>query len=411
MVLRQNVCGRGRRFSHLLSIMAGAAFCSPASALNGDVITPYADYALSYEDNLLRLHDSATAKATLGTDNMSDTVRRATAGLRFDKELGRQHLSANIGVNRTNYDRYRQLENTGKDLFANWNWQLGNNFSGNLGVSYLEGLTPYEDFRALEPNIRRQQRNNVDAAWRLHPNWRVVGAYSRYVLTYDLDAQRANNRTLDTTEFGVDYLARTNSTIGLQARHTRGGYPNSETLGSLFADNSYDQNEFKAKVDWRVTGKSRIQFVGGWVQRKHDAFPTRDFNGVNARLIGDSAVTGKVGVALNAWREIGAVDDLAANYALTHGLSLTSNWNVSPKVHVDGAIRIEERDYNGVTALAGLAPSDRSDRYRKLTLGVTYQPSRHVQVAASVFHDILNSNITQLGYRANGVQVNARYEF
>jgi exopolysaccharide biosynthesis operon protein EpsL len=411
MALHQNAGRSSRRTLCLLHILMGTVSSIPAFAATGEVVTAFVDYAWSYEDNLLRLHDHAAARATLGTENMSDTVTRATAGLRFDKALSRQHMTANLSLNRAHYGRYRQLDNTGKDLFANWNWQLGNNLSGNWGASYKEGLAPYEDFHTLEHNVRRQRRQFVDAAWHFHPSWRVLGAYSRYVLAYDLDVQRVNDRTRDTTEVGVDYLANSNSTIGLQARHIRSGYPHHESLGLLVGDNSYDQNEFKGKLDWRVTGKSRVQFLGGWVQRRHDAFPARNFNGANARLIGESALTGKVGIALNAWREIGAVDDMAANYALTHGVSVASSWNLSPKARIDGAVKIEQRAYNGITALAGLTPSERSDRYCKVTLGVTYQPSRHLQIATSVFRDILHSNVTPLGFRANGVQVNARYEF
>lgn len=79
-------------------------------------------------------------------------------------------------------------------------------------------------------------------------------------------------------------------------------------------------------------------------------------------------------------------------------------------MQINVSLKVEKRDYNDVAALAGLSPSDLSDCYRKVTLGINDLPFHHFQVAASIFFDILDSNITQSGYRANDKQSNARYE-
>lgn len=404
-----------------LSIISSALFSVSAFAAMGDgsipnIVTPYANYTLFYEDNLLRFYDSAAAKATQGSNQMSDTVRRAAGGFRFDKQISLQHFTADISLNRSSFDHFRQFDNTGEDLLANWNWHLGNNLEGNASTNYSASLTPFDSFRTsqnnvqLQGNVRRQWTNSLDAAWRLGADWRVRGAVSRYQLSYDLTALRGSDQTQNTTELGLDYLAPSSSTIGVQLRHLRGGCPDSDCHGSVLGAN-YIQNEFKGKVDWQVTGKSRIQFLGGWVQRTYDTFSTENFNGANARFVGNLSATGKIGLTLNVWREISAVADLTANYALVRGVNLTAGWDVASKVRIDSSYNLEQRDYNGVAVIRGVTPSTRSDSDRRASVAVTYLPYSHLQVSAAIFHETLSSTITQLGFKANGAHVSAHYEF
>ncbi|HEY6774526.1 MAG TPA: hypothetical protein VI140_11175, partial [Oxalicibacterium sp.] len=118
----------------ILLLAAGALACTPTFAAEGDVFTPYASYGIYYDANLLRNPDY------LGRD--SDRWQRAAVGIKMDKDIGRQELTADLSANHSDYDRFTQFDNTGKELQANWKWAYGNYFSGNLGTSYSEALTP-----------------------------------------------------------------------------------------------------------------------------------------------------------------------------------------------------------------------------------------------------------------------------
>ncbi len=381
---------------HRLLFAAGALSCVPALALEGDTFTPYVSYGINYDANLLRQPDSQGKE--------SDRWTRAAVGVKMDKEIGRQELTADLSANHSDYDRFNQFDNTGKELLANWKWVLGNQFSGNVGTSYSEALTPFEDYRSLEPNIRTQTKNYADASWRLHPSWQLNAGYSRYDLRYDLESQQPSERNLDIFETGIDYLARSGNKVGVVLRHIDGEYPFSPI-------NTYGQNEVKAKVDWQVTGKTFIQFLGGWSKREYDVNPQRDSSLPSARVTAYWKATNKTAVSLGAWREIGATDDLAANYARNQGVSLASTWDATNKISVDGLIMTEKRDYNGVSVIAGLAPLDRADRYHNAVFGVTYKPTRHWRIRASVFTSKLDSNIASESYSTDGILLNTRYEF
>lgn len=392
----------------------GVVSCLPAFAAEDDVFRPYVGYSFAYDENVLGIPDGANPS---GAD-LSDTSRRAEAGLAINKRISQQVLSAKLNLSHVTYDRLRQLDNDGKDFLVNWNWHVGEHVEGNLGASYVqglshyvEGLTPLANLSSQERNLRTQRREFFDGSWRLHPSWRVRAGLSRDSVHYDLDTQKAGDRTEDMSELGLDYLAHSGSTFGVQLRHTRGNLPNPQQIDSLVVDNSYDQNEVKAKINWLLTGKTQLQFLGGYVQRKHDFFSQRDYSGLNARLIANWQATGKTAVTLSGWREIGALDDLTASYTLNQGLSAGATWNMTSTLQLDGLLKHETSDYNGTAVISPLVPADRKDTFRTASVKLTYRPTAHLQLAASAHKKNRDSTLNGNSYPDNGVMLSSRYEF
>ena len=377
---------------------------------NNQVVTPYAQYTITYDDNLLRLHDEEQAQALLGTSKMSDTYGTAVGGIRIDKTISRQRFLIDASLNRTTYDHFSQFNNDGKDLKSSWSWAAGPLLSGDIGYNYSQALTPFQNFRVFERNIRTQQSKYVSANLRMHPDWLLRSQFTRFSLDYGLPSQQINTFTQNIAELGLDYTARSGSVAGLQLRHTNGDYPNSTEFDGMLLNNSFKQDELKAKVLWLYSGKTRLQFLGGYVQRERQTGHV-NYSGFNARLVGDWAATGKTSFTANLWREIGGLSDVDANYALTTGASLAGTLQSSDKLRFDGLLDYERRNYNGAVVIPGLTPSGRQDRYARATLSATYYTTDSLSFLFSVFHEKLQSNIDNFGYVSNGVLLTTRYEF
>src|SRR5690606_25127938 len=105
---------------------------------------------------------------------------------------------------------------------------------------------------------RTQRRTFIDGGWRFHPSWRVRAAFSRDGLDYE-EIPSAKLR-IDASEVGIDYLARSQNRAGLLLRHSVGEYPNADSVAS----SNYTQDEIKANVLWQLTGKTGLEFLGGW---------------------------------------------------------------------------------------------------------------------------------------------------
>ena len=397
----------------LAPILLGiAVLCSGrAQAEQGDVIRPYVGFLVAHDDNLFHLNSPEQGQQYLGSSSLADTYRRMSAGVDIDKTVSQQRVVASLNLNRTQFSHYRQLDYDGKDLSAKLLWHLGTHIDGTVGTSYAETLTPFAEFRTQERNLRTQRHDFADAGWRFHPSGRVRASVSRDRLDYALDSQRANDRNLTAEEIGLDYLAADANSVGVQLGHSTGAYRFTELIGPVAVANDYSQSEIKAKVDWMFSCKTRMQFLGGWVERKHQAFTDRDYRGLNARLIGTLQATGKIGLVGNLWHEIGAVDDLTASYSVNNGVSLDANYSATSKIQVSASGRLEQRSFSGTAALPILQLSTRHSQYRYMSLGATYLPTRNWQITVIGYHDQDASSNNVLSYHANGLTMNARYEF
>ena len=374
-----------------------------------NAITPYAGLGIGYDDNVLRLPNAAAAQA-MGVGGLSDTTRREQFGLALDQTISQQHLTANVNVTNVDYDRFVQLDHLDKNLAANWNWHVGNHVEGNVGLTYSQGLTPFVDFHLLAPNIRTQANEFMDASWLFHPNWRVRAGLVHSDLWYDLASQTPGNNTQDQTELGLDYLADSGSTAGLQLRHTRADFPNPEQVGGLSVFNGYEQNELKAKIDWLLTGKTRLHFLGGWVSRTQDDYSIRNFSGMNSRVSADWSPTGQIDLTAAIWREIGAVDDLSDVYSLNRGTSLASSWKYSEKIRLVAQIKYEKRDFSQSTDGGALGP-DTSDVLRNAALTMVYNPTKQWEFQLSGTRSTQTLTSSPGGFVSNALMLNTRYAF
>ena len=389
-----------------LLVCAGVVASASASAGPNDPLHVYGGLGYSYDDNLLRVADGEPA-----FDNTrGDSTRQATVGLIFEKQYSRQRILAQAKLTKVQFGHFRQLDYDGKDFLSTLTWQLGNQLSGHTGVAYNQVLAPYNDFSTDQRNLRTVKRYFIDGNWRFHPSWQVRAGFSSDKIEYDLLTQRFNNRKEDGIETGIDYIAKSSSTVGLQFRQLKGKYPVLRPYGTILVDDGFTQDEAKLKVNWLVSGVTQLQFLGGWVRREHAYFVARDASGANGRLTMTWSPRPKVSLTAAAWREFTAVESNLASYSLSKGTSLQAAYALSDRIRIDGQMRYENRNFDGAVINTNI---DFADRNHYATLGLTYSPAPTVQLAVSTFHDD-RSGISVFGksnYKANGFSVNVNAQF
>lgn len=373
--------------------------------------SPYAGYGINYDSNLLGLQNAAAAE-TLGIgSNLSDFTRRLQVGVALDQTLSQQHLTANINLANVNYDRFTQLDHMDKNAAANLNWHAGPHVEGNAGIGYSQGLTPFINFHLLERNLRTQESAYVDGSWLFHPSWRVRAGLVENKLFYDLASQQYGNHTQTQTEQGIDYLAASGSTIGLQLRQLHDNYPNPELDTGSPIYNSYNQNEIKAKVDWLLTEKTRLHLLSGWVNRKQDAVSVKDYSGLNSRISADWLPTAKINATVSAWREIGTVDDLSTIYSLNHGASIATTWDATEKLQLVAQYVYQKMDFSESMQANFPGSPNQNDVLRNEALTLIYHTTTHWKVQLSATHSTQVLINAPGGYANNGVALTARYEY
>ena len=390
-----------------LLVSSGTLFSTPATAAISDTISPFIATSYSYDDNLFRLEDNAVGFQ----GQRSDTSRQVQAGFLVNRPIGRQVLTGQAKWSRVYFDHFNQLDYSGKDYLADLEWHIANHLEGHVGAGYTQTLTPFSDLRTTDRNLRTIRREYANGAWRFHPSWRIRAGYTRERYEYDAIAQKFSDRNEDAFEFGADYLAPSDSRIGVQLRHLKGRYPNRSRFAFAGIEQGYEQDEVKANVYWALSGVTQIQLLGGWVKRKNQIFSGRDSSGANGRVVVFWSPLGKVRFTGSLWHEFAAVENSLLSSSLNNGASVAATWDISSKVRMDTQLRREKRDFSAASGL--VLPGDVSDTTRTGSLGLTYLPRPNIQLGLSLFQDVRSGApiINTGSYHAKGISFNASAQF
>ncbi|WP_332847825.1 XrtB/PEP-CTERM-associated polysaccharide biosynthesis outer membrane protein EpsL [Massilia sp. S19_KUP03_FR1] len=392
-------------YSPLLLALAASGL---ARAAADDGLQLNAGLGWQHDDNLLRVPDNDP-----GYDGQrADSWRQLDLGATFDHLYGRQRIQASVQLSRVNFDHFSQLDYHGKDARATWFWQLGSQFEGKLGATYVELLAPYTDLRTSARNLRVQHSHFFDGAWRMHPRWRARVGYQEDRYSYELTSQRPNNRREQALEAGLDYLPPGGSEIGVMVRRLEGRYVYLRPFALALDD--FAQDEYRVRVNWLASAKTTVKLLAGWTARTQDAFGPGRVSGVTGRLSVAYAPTAKTSVDAAIWRDFAPIESSVVSYTLNRGASVAVGWQASAKVRVDASSAFEQRDYSARNALpAALARIDLDDTLRSTALNLRYTPSRKVQIGVNLSKQV-RSGSRALGigaFSSTSVGINAGFVF
>jgi exopolysaccharide biosynthesis operon protein EpsL len=389
-----------------LALLILSAFAAmPAGAGPNDALHVYAGAAYGHDDNLLRVPENQP-----GFDNTkADSWWTREGGLIFDKMYSRQRITLIGKLSKTSFDHFKQLDYDGKDLQANWKWQLGNHLEGKVGTSYQQVLAPYTDFSSSERNLRTTRSHFAEGAWRFHSAWRVRAGFQRDKYEYEATSNRYNNRTEDASELELDYLARSESTVGLVARHVKGKYPYPRPIGPNTFNDSFDQDELKARVKWLVSGSTTIDALVGYTRREQPSFGAGKTSGAAGKITATYQPRGKMTYKAAVWRDFAPLESTLVSYTLNNGASVGAQWDATAKITVNADAVVERRNYNARDNLQG----DLRDSIRTYTMRATWMPRPTIQVQAGLAHQERDGSVT-LGtgsYKSNSFTLNANAQF
>ena len=391
-----------------LALLVLSAFATiPAGAGPNDALHVYGGVAYGHDDNLLRIPDGQPA-----FDNTrGDSWWTREGGLIFDKMYSRQRITLVAKLSKTNFDHFKQLDYDGKDLQANWAWQLGNHLEGKVGYSMQQVLAPYTDFSSTERNLRRTRSSYAEGAWRFHSAWRVRTGFQRDKYTYEALSNRFNNRTEDATEVELDYLPRSGSTVGLVARRVKGKYPFPRPIGPFTFNDSFTQDELKARVKWLASGSTTLDALVGYTRRDQASFGEGKTSGVAGKINATYQPRGKMTYKASVWRDFAPLESTVVSYTLNKGASLGAQWDATAKISVNADAIYERRNYSARRDFAG--SDDLRDSVRTAALRATWHPRPMIQLQAGVAHQERSGSVV-LGtgsFKSNSVTLTANAQF
>jgi exopolysaccharide biosynthesis operon protein EpsL len=403
LVMRNHTC-------KTLSI-GGLLFFSLASSAEGIVdIKPYASASISHDDNIFRFSSPEQAKAVLGSDDASDTVKQVDVGVAVNLRLSRQLVTAATSVNESTYSRFQNLNNTGNANSLRWSWRIGNDVYGELSTSKSEAIAGFNETRSQSKNLRTSSRQLASINWNLQPDWTLSANREHVKLDNALESSNVYDREDDIYESSIRYHNLSGTVLGLSYRVADSMYPNRTGFTQSIFGNESTQKDIIVSAAWVPTAKTRVTTRVSRVSLDRKDSSQRDFNGFSQRWNLDESLTSKTSVNLTAYQEVSPVEDVLSTYVKIKGWSINPIWDATDKIRVRSSFGHEARTYLGSAGIS-FNNIERYDESKLFNLSLTYAPTLRSLVQLQYQGEKRTSNTGNQGYQFNNLNLSLRYDY
>jgi exopolysaccharide biosynthesis operon protein EpsL len=391
--------------------IGGLLFFSLASSAEGIVdIKPYASASISHDDNIFRFSSPEQAKAVLGSDDASDTVKQVDVGVAVNLRLSRQLVTAATSVNESTYSRFQNLNNTGNANSLRWSWRIGNDVYGELSTSKSEAIAGFNETRSQSKNLRTSSRQLASINWNLQPDWTLSANREHVKLDNALESSNVYDREDDIYESSIRYHNLSGTVLGLSYRVADSMYPNRTGFTQSIFGNESTQKDIIVSAAWVPTAKTRVTTRVSRVSLDRKDSSQRDFNGFSQRWNLDESLTSKTSVNLTAYQEVSPVEDVLSTYVKIKGWSINPIWDATDKIRVRSSFGYEARTYLGSAGIS-FNNIERYDESKLFNLSLTYAHTLRSLVQLQYQGEKRTSNTGNQGYQFNNVNLTLRYDY
>jgi exopolysaccharide biosynthesis operon protein EpsL len=379
-----------------LSLFLAALASSPAWCLESDRIRPSAGLSYGYNSNIYYLDDRSTGGTLLRNGQRGERTLGLQGGLDVDHYVSRQSFTLRSQATQTRHSTYDNLDYLAYNARATWNWVAGERWDGDAGLELNQVASNLYDFANIdrsERNLRNQHLWFASAMLRMSPDWKLRGAV-RYS---DVGNSLARFSTLNLQEWTYEagsrfYSKGTDDFVGINLRVADGRLPNRTVAAGATIDNAYRQYTLEGVVDYQLSGLTRLSGNLGYTSREYQQLSQRNFDGFTGRLSAVHTVSSKTSLNAAIFRQIGAWEDLTANFVLTQGVSLTATQAISDKLAGQVGYSYRTRAFLGEPNFVLTATPTREDSFNSLSLSLTWRPTRLSQVVGAVSRDTRSAN-------------------
>lgn len=396
------------KFGALSVVIAGIIPSNYACAAL-DKFDPYAYVLANYDSNVFRLAGDQEAIAVIGDENRDDLIMHYGAGLSADLKLSRQHLVADVLVERADYDEFDELNHTMVDSRVGWQWQVGNLWSGTLGYRYQDQLSSFNEQLVPQKDMRTTNTYSLSAGYQLHPDWKLVAGADYKDASYE--ERKRLDREKTSALFEIQYKNTLNTTVGIRGRFSENKLGDVLVLGAP-ASGDYNETEISGVIYWQGSGKSALEARLGYTDLSYDELNQRDFQGTTGRLTYFWEISGKTQINVAAWQETSSLSDEVRDYVLSTGFSLAPTWSITRKVRLIGNVSFVNDDFKAENDLSGsLGTPKREDDTWLYSIGIRWTPIQNLQTLLLYQYEDRDSTINNRDFTDEQVRAKLQYTF
>jgi exopolysaccharide biosynthesis operon protein EpsL len=373
-------------------------------------VQPYVSANVNYDDNIYRFSSPSEARRLLGSSETSDVAKRIDVGVNVNLRLSRQLISVSANINKTDYDRFNNLDNTGKSNRLQWDWKLGSKLYGVLSASQTESVAGFNEARTPVKNLRSVDQQTASINWSFHPDWAVYANHEQVQYENAAATSRVLNRKDKITEGGIRYQSQLDTRLGLAYRVADQSYPDRTGLIRARLGDDSSQKEIIASAEWSPSFKTKISARLSQFNLVSPDIADSDRNGFSQRWNLNHRLTEKFSLGLAAYHVVSPQEDVISTYVKSKGFEINPTWNLTSKVALRGNIGYEQIEYIGSAGISGYS-EDRSDESRQAGLSLLYAPTLKSVVQLQYQGEQRTSNIPNLDYIFNNINLFFRYDF
>lgn len=357
-------------------------------------------YTLSVTQGFTR--DSNVLRAPVDQAE-ADTISSTTLAASLDQPIGRQRVTAEADLQLNRFRTHSDLDNDAPTLKAQWDWQAGDHWQGEVGGSHVKSLYRYnlsDNTVVLGRNIQTENQQFFRARLGVVTAWTLEAGWAGYQRSYTADQYRSQDMSRDAVTAGVRYQPQPDLSARFNLRRTDGHYPHySSTLGA----DDYKRWDVETLLTLRMSAASQVDVRVAHTNEAH-SLPTATGG---ARWTGSAGwqwqPTGKLNFSTRVLRDSDTSDQVLGDglvnsqNKLTTRLDLSAQWTVTDKVQLglsyQQSLRQLEHVVSGVGSLNG------RDRARTVALQLGYQPMQALSLGCNASREVrVVSGDTDLSY-------------
>lgn len=321
-------------------------------------LTPFASITQERDDNLFRTEQS----------KQSEDIRAYAAGLDFNYSAGLQNFFLNGSANKTEYDRFSQLDYDGNDVSAGMNWKLGSVLDGDLRLGRTRSLQDFASQNAgTDRNITESTRGSASVGVRILSNYELRARPGGSRFRNSSPTQRLQDLDEVTVGLSVSRIGVSGS-IGVEAVLGDGEYIERDPGVGVIEE--YDQSTIQLIGTWKPSPITSFSSSAGWTKRDNLGTEVTDDDGFVGALSASRSVSVKTTVYAGLSRTLTSSDQQGESTVQGTNANTGATWQATPKVSVNGSYYFTRNDFRRATADA----ADRQDDYQGVSFGLSYTP-------------------------------------
>ncbi|MES1950905.1 hypothetical protein S4A8_08600 [Salinisphaera sp. S4-8] len=346
-------------------------------------LSPYVETGISRDSNLYAAPEA---------EREADTLHRATIGADARWGMSRQDLSLHIDLSRLNYVKNERLDHNAYHGNFVWNYEVGHALRGRLYYNRSRELTGFENRGGRESDFIRMSNPGIETTLVISPHWQVIGGVDYRIRRHTLDDERRYNRNEVESSLSLRYIGAPGASLTAGVERIDGRYPERNPDDPLAR--RFVQHEPFGRLDWRFSGRSRVQLRAGYAHRENRGGQSEDYGAPTARLTYIRDISAKTQLRFTLSQDIYSADNVDANALRNRGARVELGWEYNPAINLAAHAAWDRRDYQRTST----AVDARSDEVRDYGLDLTWQPRRQIAVILSGQRIERDSNLPGFAY-------------